>query len=77
MRNSKLKTLFSKISDLKYSHVLLMGDFNMKEINWVDMSTTVGEDHIAFLFLETVRDSSSIGMLQNQKELESKIHLKF
>ena len=52
----ELKTLFSKIRDLKYSHILLMGDFNIEEINWVDMSTTVGEDHIAYLFLETVRD---------------------
>ena len=28
----------------------------MKEINCVDMSATVGEDHISYLFLETVRD---------------------
>ena len=52
----ELKTLFSKNRDLKYSHILLMGDFNMKEISWVEMSTTVGEDHIAYLFLEAVRD---------------------
>ena len=31
----ELKTLFSKIRDPKYSHILLMGDFNMKEISWL------------------------------------------
>ena len=47
----ELKTLFSKIRDLKYSHILLMGDFNMKEINWVDMSTTVGRgSYCIFIF---------------------------
>ena len=67
----ELKTLFSKIRDLKYPHNLLMGVFNMKEINWVDMSATVGEDHISYLFLEAVRVAFSLNMLLNQQELES------
>ena len=34
-----------------------MGDFNFKEINWVDQNTSVGTVHISFKFLEVVRDS--------------------
>ena len=32
-----------------------MDDLNFKEINWVDQSTTVNEEHIATLFLDCVR----------------------
>ena len=41
---------------MSFSHKLLIGDFNIKEINWTDCSTNVGEDHIATRFLECVRD---------------------
>ena len=35
-----------------------MGDFNLKEINWVNLSTTiVNENHPANKFLETIRDN--------------------
>ena len=43
--------------DKGYSHKLVMGDFNFKEINWWDMNTTVSELQIASQFLECVRDS--------------------
>ena len=52
-----LKTLFNKCKDKGYSHKLVMGDFNFKEINWWEMNTTVSELHIASQFLECVRDS--------------------
>ena len=34
-----------------------MLDFNLREINWSDMTTTVNEQHKANLFVEAVRDS--------------------
>jgi hypothetical protein len=34
-----------------------MGDFNFKEINWVDQNTSVGTVPISSKFLEVVRDS--------------------
>ena len=34
-----------------------MGHFNLREINWSLGETSVGEEHIATLFLESIRDS--------------------
>ena len=32
--NQELLDLFLKVRDLNTSHVLIMGDFNLREINW-------------------------------------------
>ena len=53
----ELLNLFERARDSRDSHKLIMGDFNLKEINWEDMSTSVGETHLANLFVECVRDS--------------------
>ena len=34
-----------------------MDDFNLKEINWENLTTSVAETHLASLFVECVRDS--------------------
>ena len=52
-----LKTLMSSCRDTHYTHKLLMGDFNFKEINWCEMTTSVNETHISSQFLECVRDT--------------------
>lgn len=44
---SKLNTLLRDISDMNPSHLLIMGDFNFKEINWKNNMSTVNENHIA------------------------------
>ena len=36
-----LKTLLTKCRGANYSHMLLVGDFNLKEINWCEMITNV------------------------------------
>ena len=41
----------------KYNHVILVGDFNLKTIEWVNQSTTKGEDHIEYKFIECIRDN--------------------
>ena len=51
-----LVELLRKISSSRYSHLLLMGDFNLREIDWNNCTTTVGEDHVATIFLECIRD---------------------
>ena len=48
--------LIKEVTNTKPSHLLIMGDFNMKEINWEQGDTSVSEDHIATLFLENIRD---------------------
>ena len=37
--------------------MLLMGDFNLRELNWADCSASVGKDRIATQFLECVHDN--------------------
>ena len=53
---NNLIELFKSITVKMYSNLLLMGDFNLREINWKDCSTSVGEEHIATKFLEYVWD---------------------
>ena len=49
--------LFERAKDSRDTHKLVMGDFNFREINWETVTTSVGETHIASLFVESVRDS--------------------
>ena len=39
--SEQLTTLINKLHKEKYSHLLVVGDFNYREINWIDNSTTV------------------------------------
>ena len=38
------------------SHLLIVGDFNIKEIDWTNMCTPENENHISTLVLECLRD---------------------
>ena len=38
------------ISNKKYTHLLIFGDFNIKEIDWNSGTTAVGENHVASFF---------------------------
>ena len=56
--NSKLRELIQKISKLSYSHILIMGDFNYKDIKWDNWSIPgCNESSEEFLFVEALRDS--------------------
>ena len=54
--NDCLLKLLNEVNDAKYSHVLIMGDFNFEKINWNTWSTSSPETHIDFKFIEKVRD---------------------
>ncbi|MES9881006.1 MAG: reverse transcriptase domain-containing protein, partial [Sedimenticola sp.] len=54
---NKMAQLLQEIKQLKPTHLLIMGDFNCKEINWNLGSTTVGENHSSTLLLEIIRDN--------------------
>ena len=41
------------------SHLLIVGDFNIKEIDWTNMCTPENKNHISTLFLECLRDCFS------------------
>ena len=55
--NIKLNALLKNAFQLDFSHVLICGDFNYKEINWHNLDTTVSIDHDASIFLENIRDT--------------------
>ena len=47
------------VVDLKPTHILIMVDFNSREIDWNNEETSVGEDHLATILLESVRYTMS------------------
>ena len=53
--NQELLDLFLKVKDLNPSHVLIMGDFNLREIHWKMNTSRTNETHFASQFLECVR----------------------
>ena len=52
-----LLDLSHKAKDVSYSNVLILGDFNMPEINWELWTTSRSENHISYRFLECLRDN--------------------
>ena len=54
--NKELLNLFLKVKDLNPSHTLIMGDFNLGEINGRKDNSHTNENHIASQFLECIRD---------------------
>ncbi len=54
--NKELCDLLKSVVNKTKSHVLLMGDFNFKEINWSTNTTSGNETHPATLFRENTRD---------------------
>ena len=52
-----MSSLIKYIADRRPSHLLIMGDSNLRKINWSIGETLVGDEHIATLFLESIRDS--------------------
>ena len=54
--NEKLNQLLRTISNKKYSHRCIVGDFNLKNINWTNWSTPMNEKSTEARFIEAVRD---------------------
>lgn len=51
------RTCIEKAATLKYSHLLVNGDFNYPELTWNPQTSPKSEYHPASLFLENVRDN--------------------
>ena len=47
---------FKSAMQAGYSHLLITGDFNYKEIDWSIMLSTENTEHDASIFLEVIRD---------------------
>ncbi|CAC5374164.1 unnamed protein product [Mytilus coruscus] len=56
--NDKLVNLMSEATEMGYSHILIMGDFNYPEINW-EIWNTKGErsNNYENIFLESLQDN--------------------
>ena len=52
----KFHSLIQEIKDSNSSHILIVGDFNLREINRQNNSTSSSANHISTIFLETLRD---------------------
>ena len=55
--NKLLFDLLNKLKEETYSNIIIMGDFNMPEINWELWTTSRSENHHSYRFLECLRDS--------------------
>ena len=55
--NQNMINLFNKLSEMNPSHLLVMGDMNLTDIDWVNLRCkTNNTDDINYKFLECVRD---------------------
>ena len=54
--NEKLNRFFRVISQKKYSHLCVVGDFNYRSINWITWTTNHGEESTEAKLIETIRD---------------------
>lgn len=54
--NLNLNKLFLNLCSKKYSHICLVGDFNYKKVNWINLSTSETENSQEYKFLECVQD---------------------
>jgi hypothetical protein len=55
--NHKLLDLINKASELNYKYVLVMGDFNMRGIDWSSWTSMEPEAHFSHIFLEGLQDN--------------------
>lgn len=55
--NSKVNEILANIESHPSTQKLVVGDLNCKEIDWTNNATTVGYNHPASIFLETVMDN--------------------
>lgn len=63
--NESLNQLMTQMARKSFTHILITGDFNYKEIDWQDLTTSVAIEHEASVFLECIRDS---GLTQHVKQ---------
>ena len=55
--NALLLELLKSATNGRHSHVVIMGDFNYPEIDWIRECSNVGVNHQATKFMEGVRDT--------------------
>ena len=54
--NQNLYQLLKIVNNSHFSHIMIAGDFNCKEIDWKLHSTSVNENHVSTQLLECIPD---------------------
>ena len=47
--------MLKSVIDQRFSHILIIGDFNVKEINWSLCESSEKQEHISSVFLEGIK----------------------
>jgi hypothetical protein len=55
--NAALCKLMTEVCEANYSHKLIVGDFNFKEISWADEKVNASDEHPASMFFECIQDN--------------------
>ncbi len=55
--NTKINEIIKKAANMKYTHVVIGGDFNHPELDWLNGRATKNPEHKSTVFLNAVRDS--------------------
>ena len=55
--NDLLLDLLQKAKGANFSNILILGDFNLPDINWELWTTSRSENHLSYKFLECLRDN--------------------
>jgi hypothetical protein len=54
--NAKINSFLQLLSNKKYTHLVVTGDFNYRHIDWISERCLSGENTEDFKFMETIRD---------------------
>ena len=65
--------MLNEACNARSSHLLIVGDFNFKEIRWDVFDTTVNEDHAASIFLESIKETYLIQHIKENTSYRSGI----
>ena len=55
--NLLLNDMISSVNDENFSSVVVMGDFNYRDIDWSHWISEAPEEHSSYGFIDAVRDS--------------------
>ena len=69
--------MLKSVIDQRLSHMLVVGDFNVKEINLSLYECSENEGHIASVFLEGVKDCFLFQQVMDPQDIEKGNHLVF
>ena len=65
-----INRMLKSVIDQRFSHILIVADFNMKEINWPLCESSENQEHISSVFLKESKTVLCFNTLENPHALE-------